>query len=116
MNVVRDGRFPRGVGMSSPRWDRLAASLHAAGHTVQVDQVPFAGGASYRMTIRVEAGLVEIRDAWWRTNDRVWIGWQGWLEGADALTVRELRPTKMRAAVVAFVRDCSRLAAPAVTR
>ncbi len=111
--------------MSSPRWDRLAADLHAAGHVVQVDKLPRGqvenepagyGSENLGMTIRVEAGVVQIRDGWWRKNPKVWIGWQAWLENGDSIVVRELQATKSRSAVVEFVTACASPVAPAVAR
>ncbi len=113
--------------MSSPRWDRLAADLHAAGHVVQVDHLPAAeaspdGEPAYSMTIAVPCGTVEIRDAWHSAAPRLWIGWRARLVGPDLEhgapggVIRSMWPLTLRDRVVAFVTECAQLPAPAVAR
>jgi len=107
--------------VSSPRWDRLAEALHAAGHVVEVHELPrgsvdVVNRANYGATVRAGDFRVEIRDTWWPKNDAIWTGYQAWLDGPDGLVVREMPRAPRRADVVAFVTECAQLWAPAVTR
>lgn len=81
-------------------WDRLADSLNAAG----VDAEVSAGlGGRWLISVRCANGeRLEIRDAWWRKNPDIWIGWQAWLDGPDAIASEDLAPTKKRSEVVAW--------------
>ena len=58
------------------RWDRLAASLAAAGIQANVTDSRYAGGTSSRIAIRTATGTVMVSDGWYK--DRLWTGWQVW--------------------------------------
>ena len=98
---------------TSPRWDRLADSLAAAGITAQVDSRTFTEashgrvghGTTHSITIRhPEGGTVEIEDKWWWRNPDAWLGWEVIRTGADDIVVgRPSRGSKKRGEVVAHV-------------
>lgn len=95
--------------MSEDRWDRLAALLRSEGFACKVARFSAYGGNPERAEISVRLGggrCLNIRDAWWRKNHAVWIGWQGWVDGPDGIAERNnLRPTKSRADVARWVRS-----------
>ena len=85
--------------MSAQRWERMAASLTAAGFEgVKVIARPHQDGVNRSITLKVPGGIVHVADAWWRDN---WAGWQTWGEGPDALSSAFHGPTKKRSEVVA---------------
>lgn len=98
--------------MSAERWARLAADLTAAGLEVTVSERAFAEdrrgrvyrGVSRSVTILLpDRGLVQIRDAQWRKNPDVWIGWTVERDDADGISIRSWRPSKRRSEVVEAV-------------
>jgi hypothetical protein len=85
--------------MTETRWDRLARDLQAAGFA-QATVSKFRD--SERIEFRIDANrFVAIRDTTWHDN---WTGWQAWVENRDAIATRNLRKTKKRSEVVAFVK------------
>jgi hypothetical protein len=100
--------------MSAARWERLKASLAAAGVDATVDERPYSEavygrvqhGVSRSIAIRTpDRGFVEIGDGWWRKNPDVWIGWKVVVSGADSIITRDYAPTKKRSEVVAAVKE-----------
>jgi hypothetical protein len=54
-------------------------------------------GVARSVTLRLDDGrMVEIRDAWWRKNPDVWIGWQVDLVDAEGIVTRSSPVTKKR--------------------
>lgn len=100
---------------SSPRWDRLAADLAAAGIDARIDSLPYAEdrhgrvvhGVSRSAFIRhPDGGSVEINDRYWAKNPDVWLGWEIVRIGADSITIgRPSRATKNRSEVVQAARE-----------
>jgi len=93
----------------SDRWERLASTL---GGATKVTARAFPGGISEQIWIDApDGGKIIVRDAWWRKNPDIWIGWQVTRDDRDGYVVAESRPTKKRsevaAAVAAFMTDAS---------
>ena len=87
----------------SPRWNRLADELRAAGHGVAITSRSFPGGFSYSIEFRAGDVLVCIHD---KTAHNAWAGWQVHTEGLkDSLVKRTWPLTKKRTGVVAAVRE-----------
>jgi hypothetical protein len=84
------------------RWDRLAASLAAAGIEANVTDSRYAGGTSSRIAIRTATGTVMVSDGWYK--DRLWTGWQVWFtDSATDFSTGFGRRMKRKGEVVAAV-------------
>jgi hypothetical protein len=94
--------------VNAERWDRLAATLAAAGIDATVHARSYPGGTSRSITIKLPGGLLEVHDKWWRKNADVWIGWQVHTENADGIVTREWPLTKKRSEVAAAVAEALR--------
>lgn len=105
----------KGLGnvTANTRWDRLAATLAAAGIDARIDSKPYielrrgrpAAGFSRSITLRhPDGGLVVIHDQWWNKNPDVWVGWEVYREDREGIVQgRPSRWTKKRSEVVAAV-------------
>lgn len=90
--------------MTAARWERLAASLAAAGVDAQVTEQPYPGGVSRSILLRHSDVLIWVTDWWWRKNDAVWIGWVVYVDDvATSIELRRWAATKRRSEVVANV-------------
>ena len=85
-------RAARKIASTSPRWDRLAATLRERGVYVRVTERPWQQvrygrmeqGVSRSIVVRLPSGgVVEVRDRHGRGGK--WYGWTAWLEGDDGL-------------------------------
>lgn len=107
--------------MTSPRWDKLAADLTAAGFTAKVDERPYSeidrgrvrSGVSRSITVSVPGkGLVTVSDSWWHKNPEIWLGWEITAEDAESIVQGRPVHSKKRGEVVTAVRTAfARLAA-----
>jgi hypothetical protein len=87
----------------TPRWNRLAADLTAAGIEATVDQA--RGGVNHSISLRLPSGdRVEIHDKWWRKNADRWLGWEVHTEDREGIVTRVWTRTMKRPEVVAAVR------------
>lgn len=93
------------------RWDRLAASLTAAGIEARVCGKPYVEqvygrvrrGVSHSITLHhPDGGLVQIRDVYRRG---AWIGWEAWRDDSEGIVIRTWMATKKRGVVVQNVLD-----------
>ena len=100
---------PTGIntGMSE-RWNRLQASLQQAGIETKVIVRSGINGMSHQIQIRSGKHIIHVNDMWWRKNRDVWVGWNVWIENADAIVVKDYRWTKKRSEVVGYVQDALR--------
>lgn len=96
--------------MEAARWERLVASLAAAGIDAKVD----FNGLARSICIRLEDHFVHIGDKYWRKNADIWIGWQVCTEGRRDSIVQRIWPlTKKRSEVVAAVLEAVASLTPA---
>jgi hypothetical protein len=86
----------------SPRWQRLADDLTAAG-IKDVKITTHAGGGCSMSWIRADWQMVAVHDKWWSKNPGVWLGWQVHIEGRDSLVKRTWALSKKRSVVTANV-------------
>jgi hypothetical protein len=94
------------------RWERLLGQLQELDIEARLDERTFTGGTYYRpvektgysITVRTaDRGLIQIGDKMWNKNLDVWVGYKAHLEGRDGIVKKDMRWTKKRSEVVAWV-------------